>query len=178
MINQEAKKILENTFKDAIKMLGLKDCNIHFVYECIGTRFLTTNNSSELSGDTLYINECWANDVVKSYKYDLYFMMAHEARHLYQLFNVNAINNSQIHSEKNIELVKKWEDNFSNYTRNSGNLSKKDYVCQPVEVDANAFACFYCLFKRKGQPRIAPEADELTTNRLFEIAESYGVTLK
>lgn len=39
----------------------------------------------------IYINEDWANKMVKDYEYDLYYMMAHEARNVYQQIQISQL---------------------------------------------------------------------------------------
>lgn len=48
MIEPKAKQILEETFQDVLTMLGLPPLPYTFVYEKMGGRFLTMENSEEV----------------------------------------------------------------------------------------------------------------------------------
>lgn len=63
MIDSKAKQILEETFRNALAMLGLPSLPYTFAYEKIGKRFLTIDNAEEvdITNRIVYINEAWAN---------------------------------------------------------------------------------------------------------------------
>lgn len=86
MIEPKAKQILEETFQDVLTMLGLPPLPYTFVYEKMGGSFLTMENSEEVDNTNhiIYVNEEWANAMLKDCPYDLYYLQAHEARHVYQ----------------------------------------------------------------------------------------------
>lgn len=178
MIDSKAKQILENTFRDALAMMKLPPFPYTFVYEKIGERFKTMDNAEEVSiaERKVYINEDWANNVIKTYPYDLYYLMAHEARHVYQQIQISQLHSGRPFTESPA-LIVSWEDNYLHYQRNEGGDTVKPYHRQPVEVDADAFANFYVLKRGIGQARISDDADELVTQRLKEIAAQFGLTI-
>lgn len=179
MIDKKAKQILETTFQDAISMLGLPPIPYTFCYEKIGRRFQTMDNAEEVDNVNriVYINEDWANQMVKVFEYDLHYMMAHEARHVYQEIVIRMFQNGQSVKEP-AALIVSWINNKQHYVRNQGGATVRPYHCQPLEVDADAFANFYVLAKGIGQARIPEDLDELVTQRLKEIAAQYNVIIK
>ena len=179
MIESKAKKILEETFKDALAMLELPPFPYTFIYERMGQRFLTMDNAEEVDNVShiVYINEDWANARIKDYSYDLYYLMAHEARHVYQHMQILLYFKGRTTREP-LSLVLSWRDNFQNYIRNEGWGTIKPYHCQPVEVDADAFANLYVLVKRIGPASIPEDSDSLIVQRLKEIASQYGLIIK
>ena len=178
MIDNKAKHILETTFQDAISMLGMPPIPYTFCYEKMGHRFPTMDNAEEVDNVNriVYINEDWANQMVKVFAYDLYYMMAHEARHAYQEIVIRMFQCGQSVKEP-AALIVSWIDNKQHYVRNQGGATVKPYHCQALEVDADAFANFYALAKGIGQARIPEDSDELVTLRLKEIGAQYGVTI-
>ena len=178
MINSKAKQILETAFQDAISKLGLLPIPYTFCYEKIGRRFPTMDNAEEVDNVNriVYINEDWANQMVKVFEYDLHYMMAHEARHVYQDIVIRMFQCGQSVKEP-AALIVSWIDNKQHYVRNQGGATVKPYHCQPIEVDADAFANFYVLAKGIGQARIPEDSDEQVTQRLKEIGAQYGVTI-
>ena len=157
MIDSKAQQILETTFLDAISMLGLPPIPYSFRYEKIGGRFQTMDNAEEVDNVNriVYINEDWANQMVKVFEYDLHYMMKEPAA-----------------------LIVSWIDNKQHYVRNQGGATLRPYHRQPMEVDADAFANFYVLVKRIGQARIPEDSDDLVTQRLKEIAAQYGAQIR
>ena len=179
MIDNKAKHILETTFQDAISMLGLPPIPYTFCYEKIGHRFPTMDNAEEVDNVNriVYINEDWANQMVKVFEYDLRYMMAYEARHAYQEIVIRMFQCGQSVKEP-AALIVSWIDNKQHYVRNQGGATVKPYHCQPLEVDADAFANFYVIKKQIGRARIPVDSDELVTLRLKEIAAQYNVIIK
>ena len=179
MIDSKAKMTLESAFQDAIKMLGLPSIPYAFRYEQMGCRFKTMDNAEEVdnSNHIVYINEDWANQMVKAYEYDLHYMMAHEARHVYQEVIMKMFLSGQLKNEPEA-LVVSWISNKQNYVRNQGGATVKPYHCQPLEVDADAFANFYVMIKQIGGAKIPSDSDELVTQRLKEIAVQYGAEIR
>ncbi len=179
MIDSKAKQILESTFWDVLALMKQPPLPYTFVYEEIGGRFKTMDNAEEVSiaEMKMYINEDWANKMVKDYEYDLYYMMAHEARHVYQQIQISQLRSGRQYTETPA-LIVSWEDNFLHYQRNEGGDTVKPYHRQPVEVDADAFANLYVLLKGIGQARISDDADELVTQRLKEIATQYNLEIR
>lgn len=177
MIDSKAKQILETAFQDAISMLGLLPIPYTFCYEKIGPRFPTMDNAEEVDNvNRIDINEDWANQMVKVFEYDLHYMMAHEARHVYQEIVIRMFQSGQSVKET-AALIVSWIDNKQHYVRNQGGATVKPYHCQPIEVDADAFANFYVIKKQIGGARIPVDSDELVTQRLKEIGAQYGVTI-
>ena len=178
MVDEKAREIIETTFHDAIKVLGLSSIQYDFSYEKMGVRFRSIDNAAEVDNENrnVYINEDWANHRVKEFEDDLYYIMAHEARHVYQEIIMGMYKSGQQTDEQD-ELVKSWINNKNNYIQNQGGSTVKPYYCQPLEVDADAFANFYMLAKEIGQPRFPKESDELVERRLNEIAAQYGYKL-
>lgn len=178
MIDNKAKHILESTFQDALGMLGFPPLPYTFSYEKIGKRFLTMDNAEEVDNVNriVYVNEDWANQMVKVFAYDLYYMMAHEARHVYQEIMMRMFQSGQQTKEQDA-LIVSWINNKQNYVRNQGGATVKPYHCQPLEVDADAFANFYVMMRRIGGARVPQDSDELVTQRLKEIGAQYGVTI-
>lgn len=179
MIEPKAKLILEETFQDVLTMLGLPPLPYTFVYEKMGGRFLTMENSEEVDNTNhiIYVNEEWANAMLKDCPYDLYYLQAHEARHVYQHMQVILMRTGGQPKEDRA-LVVSWMVNIQNYQRNLGGNTVLPYQRQPVEVDANAFANFYVLVKGIGGARVPAESDDLVTQRLKEIAAQYGMVIK
>ena len=178
MIDNKAKQILETTFRDALEMLGLPPLPYTFCYEKIGQRFQTMDNAEEVDNVNriVYINEDWANKMVKVFEYDLFYMMAHEARHVYQEIIIQQFHRRQP-TKENEALIVSWIDNKQNYIRNEGGVTVKPYHRQPLEVDADAFANFYVLAKEMGEARVPDDSDELVSQRLKEIGAQYGVRI-
>ena len=178
MIDNKAKKILENTFRDALGMLKLPPLPYTLCYEKIGQRFQTMENAEEVDNvnHIVYINEDWANQMVKVFEYDLYYMMAHEARHVYQEIIIQQFHKRQP-AKENEALIVSWIDNKQNYIRNEGGATERPYHRQPLEVDADAFANFYVLAKGIGVARVPEDSDELVTQRLKEIGAQFGVRI-
>lgn len=179
MIDSKAQQILETTFLDAISMLGLPPIPYSFRYEKIGGRFQTMDNAEEVDNVNriVYINEDWANQMVKVFEYDLHYMMAHEARHAYQEIMMRLLQSGR-QTKEPAALIVSWIDNKQHYVRNQGGATLRPYHRQPMEVDADAFANFYVLVKRIGQARIPEDSDDLVTQRLKEIAAQYGAQIR
>ena len=178
MIDSKAKQILETTFQDAISMLGLLPIPYTFCYVKIGPRFPTMDNAEEVDNVNriVYINEDWANQMVKVFEYDLHYMMAHEARHAYQEIVIRMFQSGQSVKEP-AALIVSWINNKQHYVRNQGGATVKPYHCQPLEVDADAFANFYVMMRRIGGARVPVDSDEQVTQRLKEIGAQYDVTI-
>ena len=65
MTIEEAKVRLWEYFEEACKVLDVNYQNILFVYEHIGERFKTVNNTCEKVGSCLYINEDWIAEILR-----------------------------------------------------------------------------------------------------------------
>ena len=141
MVEDRVKLILEKTFKDALSMLRVESSRYFLTFEKMGNMFLTLENAVEidLTNNIVYINEEWANLAINEMPSDLFFQMAHEARHIYQREEIIKYIGGKKHSEPS-DIVKSWIANRKNYKRNVGGNSVLYYQRQPVEVDTNAFA--------------------------------------
>lgn len=106
----------------------------------------------------------------------MYYLMAHEARHVYQHMQILMLLNGK-QSIESSSLVMSWMNNFQNYIRNEGGKSVMLYHRQPVEVDADAFANLYVLVNGIGPAKIADVSEELVTQRIKEIGAQYGLTI-
>ena len=172
----ENKKILEGIFYDALKDLGITGAVYSFTYERIGGRFKSIENSCEVSGTTIYVNEDWAEYCVVEYKYDLSFIMAHEARHVYQQNEVMMYRNNGTYCE-GVNRIELWAQEFQHYIRNIGPQTFEAHSKQDVEIDANAYAALFCMLRGEGQPRFASCVDKECTERFIELAERKGLTV-
>jgi len=179
MVNQKAKQIIEESFKQACSLLGLLPLPFTFLYERVGQgHFFNTVIGAEIDSAkwTVYINEDWANFAFSVDKYDLSFIIAHEVRHLYQNIQINLFTSGKQHKEDNT-LIISWMDNCQHYQRNEGGETTMIYHRQPLEVDADAFACFYVMYYGIGQPRMPDASEDLVTQRLIEIAKQYNISI-
>lgn len=182
MIQQKALNIIHRTFVTALQQLNVPPMQIAFAPEPMGQRFPTKDNAMEVASDVasgkaiVHINEDWANTCLQTYPFDLHFLAAHEARHIYQDYQISLLQQQQPTSEEPA-LIQSWIDNKGNYHRNTGPDSFEAYICQPIEVDANAYANLYVMLHRIGQPRMSAESDALETQRLKEIANQFGFTI-
>ena len=180
MVNTKAKQILEEAFKKAMTLLGFPPIPFEFLYERIGDgRFINMEIGAEIdsSNRVVHINEDWANHVYNLDPYDLWFIMSHEVRHFYQRVQINQFYTGGMLKEDKA-LVVAWIDNFQHYQRNEGGETTRVYHRQPVEVDADAFACFFVMFYGIGKPRIAPDSEDLVIQRLKEIGAQFGGTIE
>lgn len=178
MIEPKAKQIIEETFKRALAMLMIPPLPYSFVYEKMGVRFQTIENAEEVDNlnRIIYVNEDWANDRLVRFPYDLYFLQAHETRHIYQHIQINLLaSGGQLNEDR--ALVVSWIQNFQSYQRNEGGNTIRPYHRQPVEVDADAFANFFVLVNGVGQARIPDDSEDLITQRLIEIGHQFGVNI-
>ena len=176
MVDPNAKRIIENSFRDAMSLLKMSAETIQFQYEPIGGRFKTMENSMETNPTTVFVNENWANECILNYQFDLFFLPAHEARHQYQKLQIEKFCKG-LQTNEDPELIQSWINNNKDYKRNEGPESFPAYITQPVEVDANAFANFYVMLRNIGQPRMSKESDILETQRLMEIAKQFGAVI-
>lgn len=179
MVNPKAKLIIEESFKQACSLLGFSPLPFTFMYERIGQgHFFNTVIGAEIDSAkwTVYINEDWANLAYKMDRYDLPFIIAHEIRHFYQSTQINLFHSGRPCKEDNA-LIISWMDNYQHYQRNEGSETTRIYHRQPLEVDADAFACFYVMYYGIGQPRMSDDSEDLVTQRLIEIAKQYNMTI-
>lgn len=173
MTIEEAKTKLREYFEEACKVLEVNYQNIPFVYEHIGERFKTVNNTCEKVGSSLYINEDWITEILRNnFLYDLQFQMYHEARHFYQ---EKVINDFHVRG-KSRELpatIQQWEMENANYLRNEGTeVTQKANATQKMEIDANAFAIVMLNIKGITEARAPMEQWKETGKRVFEIARA------
>lgn len=178
MIESKAKQIIESTFSNVLTALNYPNYPIVFRYEKIGGRFLTIDNSAEYDSKnrTVFINEDWANNRIETFPYDLYYISAHEARHVYQHIQIELLlSNNTIREDR--KLIETWMNNFRNYIRNQGGNTIAPYHRQPVEVDADAFANVYMLINGK-ECRVPVESDDLVSKRIIEIGNQLGFTIQ
>lgn len=169
MTVREAKVKIREYFDEACDVLQIGHSNICFVYERIGNRFKTPDNTCETGLNTLYINEDWLDKVLQEgFLYDLQYQMYHEARHFYQRTIIEDYH-SRGKSREFPSTIRQWEAEFRNYKRNEGTPdTQKDNANQKVEIDANAFAIV--LLSSKGKEARAPEEQwEETEQRASEI---------
>ena len=70
MIEPKAKQILEETFQDVLTMLGLPPLPYTFVYEKMGGRFLTMENSEEVDNTNhiIYVQRNLGGNTVLPYQ--------------------------------------------------------------------------------------------------------------
>lgn len=179
MVNPEAKQIIEESFKQACSLLGFPPLPFTFLYERVGQdHFFNTEIGAEIDSAkwTVYINEDWANLAYNMDPCDLSFIIAHEVRHFYQNTQINLFHLGRKHKEDNA-LIISWMDNCQHYQRNEGGETKRIYHRQSLEVDADAFACFYVMYYGIGQPRMSDDSEDLVTQRLIEIAKQYNMTI-
>lgn len=171
MITDEVKRKVEMYFKNACKTLNIEFSNYIYVYEPIGSRFATSCNSAEFSGNVLYINEDWIKIAIDNDdEYDLEFVMAHEARHQYQQFVINDFY-TRGRSCELPSIINSWIESFQVYKRNEGDeLSEIANANQAVEIDANAFAAAYMMIQQNKGARIPPSCAEDVVKRMKEIA--------
>lgn len=156
MTIEKAKALLYDYFAEACNILGVNHEENVFKYEHIGQRFKTVENTCEVSGNILYINEDWIAYVLQEdFLYDLQYQMYHEARHFYQRMVINDYHVRGKCSELPATIMR-WEAERRNYIRNEGTEeTQKANAKQQIEIDANAFACV--LLMRKGQAAKSPE---------------------
>ena len=169
MTLDEAKNNLHIYFEEACRILRIDYKHIIFVYEHTGKRFRTINNTCEVEGDIVFINEDWLSRVLlDDFLYDLQYQMYHEARHFYQQKVIADYRDRGVSSELGT-TISQWENEFKNYKRNEGTPeTQKDNANQKVEIDANAFAIV--LLSSKGKEARAPEEQwEETERRASEI---------
>ena len=179
MIKPKAKEIIEETFQKALALLGFPSLPFVFSYERIGDgRFVNTEIGAEIESSnwTLHVNEDWANLAFDQDPFDLSFITSHEVRHFYQSVQINLFRNGKKIKEDR-RLIISWINNNQHYQRNNGGDTTVAYHRQPVEVDADAFACFYVMYYGIGQPRMSDESDDLVLQRLEEIGNQYGLTI-
>ena len=126
-------------------------------------------NAAEMDDTVMYINEEWL-DYVLSIKdtYDPMFLMAHEARHIYQKQVIDDYKQRGRSCELP-NIVQGWINNISCYIRNEGGDSQAVNASQSIEIDANAFACVYLLYKKNLMPRISPSCEKEVLKRMKEI---------
>lgn len=179
MISSKAKKILEKAFTDALSFLHVASYRYKFVFECPGFHVNDKDVCiSDHQNRILYINEEWANKSVskKELEYDLYFLMAHEARHIYQYVMTERYRKNKPLNEP-IKIICAWISNQSNYIRDKGSDTTIRYRNQPLEIDANAFASFFVIKTYNLKATFSKNVEELEETRLYEIAEFYGYSL-
>lgn len=176
MTIEEAKIKLREYFEDACEVLGVHCQSIPFVYEHIGERFRTVNNTCEVDGDCLYINEDWITEILKiNFLYDLQYQMYHEARHFYQAM-VIADYRTRGKSRELPATIYQWEMEGANYIRNEGTEdSQKANATQKMEIDANAFAIVMLNMKGITEARAPIELWKETEKRVYEIARTLKV---
>ena len=174
MTIEDAKIRLREYFVEACNVLGVKLQNIQFVYERIGDRFKTVNNTCEVGDNCLYINEDWISEILRiNFLYDFQYQMYHEARHFYQ-YNVMVDYHVRGKSSELPTTIKQWEFECKNYIRNEGtDESEKANATQTMEIDANAFAIVMLSMKGE-EARIPEEQWDVTIKRVNEIAKRYS----
>ena len=177
MTLEDAKIKLREYFEEACEKLGVDHQNIKFVYEHIGEKFRTVNNTCETGDNCLYINEDWIIEVLRTnFLYDLQYQMYHEARHFYQYMVVE----DYCIRGKSCELpamIKQWKFECENYLRNEGTEeTQKANATQTMEIDANAFAVVMLSLKGK-EARIPEEQWGVTIKRAKEIARKFGIII-
>lgn len=178
MTIDEAKIKLREYFEEACEVLGINHQNVYFVYEQIGERFRTVNNTCEVEGNCLYINEEWIVETLReNFLYDLQYQMYHEARHFYQAM-VIADYHARGKSRELPATIHQWEMECTNYIRNEGTEdTQKANATQKMEIDANAFS--NVMLSMKGLKARAPfEQWQETYNRAKEIARTIKVYSK
>lgn len=178
MIRPSVQKILQNVFLSAISFLNIPSYKYRLVFERKGVHL---NNDDVCVADNakrvIYIDEDWANHCVEiNFEYDLHFLMAHEARHIYQFVMMERLRKKKEIKEP-VEVVQSWIINEMAYKRDVGDDTKAIYKSQPVEVDANAFASFFVMMRYNESPSFSKEAEDLEKKRLYEIAAFYGATI-
>lgn len=179
MTIEEAKNKLREYFEEACKVLGVNCQNISFVYEQIGERFRTVNNTCEVDRGCLYINEDWITETLRiNFLYDLQYQMYHEARHFYQAM-VIADYHARGRSKELPATIHQWEMESTNYIRNEGTEeTQKANATQKMEIDANAFAIVMLHMKGITEARAPMEQWQETEKRVYEIAHTLKVFRK
>ena len=173
MTVEEVKIKLREYFEEACDMLGINHQNIPFVYDHIGERFKTVENSCETDGNFLYINEDWIAETLRTnFLYDFQYQMYHEARHFYQDMVIDDFH-SRGQSSELPATIRQWEMEFANYRRNEGTEeTQKANASQKVEIDANAFAIVMLNKKGITEARMPEEQWQETEKRAWEIARA------
>lgn len=179
MVKLKAKRIIEETFDKALALLGFPPMPFVFSYERIGEgRFNNIEIGAEIENSKwiVHVNEDWANLALDNDPFDLYYIISHEVRHFYQSVQINLLRKGETLKEDRT-LIISWIDNFQHYQRNDGGNTTRVYHRQPVEVDADAFACFFVMFFRIGQPRMPEDSCDLVLQRLKDIGKQFGRTI-
>lgn len=173
MTIEEAKIKLREYFEEACKILGVDCLNVPFIYEHIGGRFKTVNNTCEKRGSCLYINEDWIAEILRhNFLYDLQYQMYHEARHFYQEMVINDFH-VRGKSRELPATIQQWEKENGNYVRNEGTeVSQKANAAQKMEIGANAFAIVMLNIKGVTEARAPMEQWQETEKRVIEIART------
>lgn len=131
---------------------------INFSYS---DKFLSKENAAECSYErrTIIFNIEWLEERANNNEYYLIeYLLMHEVRHFYQRRVVESFErNEPVRIYEDINTVKQWQSNFKAYVQNKGGqgLSEKEYFCQSIEVDADAFAVYLMLHLH---PSIDPRA--------------------
>lgn len=172
MIDDSIKKRLRGYFDEACQELKIIDSTAYdFQFEKIGQRFATEENSAELAGNVLYINEDWIESILKNKdEVDLRFIMYHEVRHIYQRSVIDDFDKRG----KSCELpatIEAWKRDLAGYVRNEGDAkSQMANISQSIEIDANAFANSM-LIKHGLDARVPEGQEDIMKKRIGEIVK-------
>lgn len=178
MIKPKAQKILLQSFQAAIDFLSIRSYKYQLIFEKKGLNLKNDDVCiTDYSKRSIYIDEDWANHSLEiDFEYDLHFLMAHEARHIYQNVIIERYRKKKDIKEP-LNVVLSWLGNEMTYQRDTGDGTNRIYKRQPIEVDANAFASFFVMMKYDESPSFSKEAEELEKERLYAIANFYGATI-
>lgn len=171
MIEDSIKDRLRGYFDEGCKELHVDSSLYKFQFEKIGKHFATVENSAELEGHVMYVNEDWVEGAFqRDEEFDLMFVMYHEARHIYQ-HKVIADFEERGKSSELPAVIASWKHDFENYLRNEGDAdSWWKNVSQSVEIDANAFANAM-LIKHEMGARIPPGQEEIMKKSIINIVK-------
>lgn len=171
MIEESVEARLRDYFDEACKELHIDSSPYKFHFERTGHRFATADNSAEMDGTILHINEEWVEAALHAHaEFDLMYVMYHEARHIYQHYVIADYTKRGKLSELPV-TIQSWMQDFSNYTRNEGDEdSWRNNISQSVEIDANAFANAM-LIKHHIGARIAPGQEDIMKKATQRIAK-------
>lgn len=169
------KKNIEKIFHDALSVLECLDYSFQIEYLGIGKVFQDNTIGSEISFDEklLKINIDWFNYAMKNDIYDVYFILGHDARHVYQMKQIASLRSGDKYYE-NAELIFQWDYEMKHYVRNNDKTSQVIYLEQSIEIDANAFAPLFC-YMRGFDSRVFRIATPATEQRMKKIASRYNL---
>ena len=136
----ENENLLKDKYRKNIQYIIDKNKKFYGFANDVKWDYYSKDNINEFAynkNQKIYINIVAVHRAVETNNtmYIEYFII-HEIRHIYQKFCVN-IYDTDISKCSNIEQVKMWKENYSNYKSYD---NKEEYYSQIVEFDAFVFA--------------------------------------